>query len=384
MKKYVALILLLTVLFSLTSCIDKYKGPMSSVSHIQTDGSTSSTELTEENQQKILDILNDGEWVDDGTNCGYDYEFTVKNKKILYHSQCGTFSESDKGISLFLSEEDKIEVNKLFGVVERVELSRQVNLHVKVVEIIDANTLLVIDEFTPEWGIYYYVITDDANSWCVGDTPYVSFQTIERPLDSTQYVRIIADSINIPNQYGKPIIYLYPEESTVCSVRVDFDGELTCTYPEHSVDGWQNFIAHPDGTLVFPDGKEYYALYWEGEDSVEWDMSKGFCVRGEDTAEFLEWALAEQGLTRREANEFIVYWLPLMQENPYNVISFQTTAYTDEVKLDITPTPDSLLRVYMTYYASDREVEIQPQSFENFERQGFTVVEWGGSIIERS
>ena len=21
---------------------------------------------------------------------------------------------------------------------------------------------------------------------------------------------------------------------------------------------------HPDGTLVFPDGKEYYALYWEG------------------------------------------------------------------------------------------------------------------------
>ena len=189
--------------------------------------------------------------------------------------------------------------------------------------------------------------------------------------------------INIPNQYGKPIIYLYPEESTVCSVKVDLDGELICTYPEHSADGWQNFTAYPDSTLIFPDGKEYYALYWEGINDVEWDMTKGFCVRGEDTAEFLEWALAEQGLTRREANEFIVYWLPLMQENPYNVISFQTTAYTDEVKLDITPAPDSLLRVYMTYYPSDREIEIQPQSFENFERQGFTVVEWGGSIIER-
>lgn len=383
MKKCITFIALLVIVLTLTSCFGKYKGPVSTVSHIETDKSTSSTELSEENQQKILDILNDGKWTSDLPECIYDYEITVDGREIRYSSGCGVFNDVTKSRSITLSEEDKLDVNKLFGVVERVELSRQVNLHVKIVEIIDANTLLVIDEFTPEWGIYYYVITDDANSWCVGDTPYVSFQTIERPLDSTQYVRIIADSINIPNQYGKPIIYLYPEESTVCSVKVDLDGELTCTYPEHSVDGWQNFIAHPDGTLVFPDGKEYYALYWEGINDVEWDMTKGFCVRGEDTAEFLEWALAEQGLTRREANEFIVYWLPLMQENPYNVISFQTTAYTDEVNLDITPAPDSLLRVYMTYYASDREVEIQPQSFESFERQGFTVVEWGGSIIER-
>lgn len=383
MKKCITFIALLVIVLTLTSCFGKYKGPVSTVSHIETDKSTSSTELSEENQQKILDILNDGKWTSDLPECIYDYEITVDGREIRYSSGCGVFNDVTKSRSITLSEEDKLDVNKLFGVVERVELSRQVNLHVKIVEIIDANTLLVIDEFTPEWGIYYYVITDDANSWCVGDTPYVSFQTIERPLDSTQYVRIIADSINIPNQYGKPIIYLYPEESTVCSVKVDLDGELTCTYPEHSVDGWQNFIAHPDGTLVFPDGKEYYALYWEGEDNVEWDMTKGFCVRGEDTAEFLEWALAEQGLTRREANEFIVYWLPLMQENHYNVISFQTTAYTDEVNLDITPAPDSLIRVYMTYYASDREVEIRSQSFESFERQGFTVVEWGGSIIER-
>ena len=39
--------------------------------------------------------------------------------------------------------------------------------------------------------------------------------------------------------------------------------------------------------------------------------------------------------------------------------------------------------VYMTYYATNEAIEIEPQSFERFERQGFTVVEWGGSIIER-
>ncbi|MBR5798015.1 MAG: hypothetical protein IKY29_03575, partial [Clostridia bacterium] len=81
----------------------------------------------------------------------------------------------------------------------------------------------------------------------------------------------------------------------------------------------------------------------------------------------------------REANEFIVYWLPQMQNNPYNVISFQTAAYTDGAVLEITPAPDSLLRVFMAYYPTDTEVDIQPQTFEGFERSGFTVVEWGGA-----
>ena len=47
----------------------------------------------------------------------------------------------------------------------------------------------------------------------------------------------------------------------------------------------------------------------------QYDLSKGFCVKGEDTAAFLEGALEQLGLTRREANEFIVYWLPLMEQN---------------------------------------------------------------------
>ena len=178
--------------------------------------------------------------------------------------------------------------------------------------------------------------------------------------------------------YYKPIIYFYPETPTVCSAKITLNGQLTCTYPDHGENGWERFTAHPDGTLEFPDGKEYYALYWEGEQCAEWDFSTGYCVRGEDTAAFLEWALAEQGLTAREANEFIIYWLPLMQENPYNVISFQTTAYTESAELEITPAPDSLLRIFMAYYATDMEVEIEPQTFDRFVREGFTVVEWGG------
>ena len=185
------------------------------------------------------------------------------------------------------------------------------------------------------------------------------------------------------NTAKKPIIYLYPEEPTVCSVKVTLDGELTCTYPAYGENGWNNFTAYPDGTLIFPDSKEYYALYWEGVQNTDWNFESGYCIKGENTAEFLEWALAEQGLTPREANEFIVYWLPLMQCNPYNVIAFQTTAYTDTAVLDVTPAPDSILRVFMAYYPADTQVDIAPQQFDGFERSGFTVVEWGGSCVKQ-
>ena len=232
-----------------------------------------------------------------------------------------------------------------------------------------------------EWGEYVYIITDEAADWCVGDEIDVRFTSACRPADTDQYARIIADEVMPLLLAAKPIIYLYPQVPTVCSVKLTLNGALTCTYPEHGTDGWQNFTAYPDGTLIFPDGKEYYALYWEGVQYGDWDLSKGFCVRGEDTASFLEWALAHQGLTPREANEFIVYWLPRMQENTYNVISFQTDTYTHGAVLDISPAPDSLLRVFMTYYASDVYVDIAPQSFTPFTRQGFTVVEWGGSEV---
>ena len=119
----------------------------------------------------------------------------------------------------------------------------------------------------------------------------------------------------------------------------------------------------------------------EGETNTNYDLSKGFCVKGKDTAKFLEDALEKLGLNRKEANEFIVYWLPLMQDNPYNIISFQTDIYTDAAKLNINPSPDTLIRVFMTYQSLDKYVDLPEQQLSAPERNGFTVVEWGGTEI---
>lgn len=186
-----------------------------------------------------------------------------------------------------------------------------------------------------------------------------------------------------PNQhtYDKPVIYLYPETEIEVSVRLDFSGKLTCTYPAYN-DGWK-VLAKPDGTLLVPDtGREYSYLFWEGVTDTEYDMSEGYVVEGEDTAAFLERVLSEMGLVPREYNEFIVYWLPKMQNNAYNLITFQKEAYTDSAKLEITPEPDSLLRIFMVYKPLAKPVQVKEPVIAPFERVGFTVVEWGGSEIK--
>ena len=178
----------------------------------------------------------------------------------------------------------------------------------------------------------------------------------------------------------KPVIYLYPEEEMEVTVKLDFDGALTAAYPDYG-DGW-TVVAAPDGTLTDPvTGREYYCLFWEGVTQRQYDFSTGFCVAGKDTAAFLEDALSRLGLTDKEADEFIIYWLPRMEGNSYNLISFQGERYTDSAVLTVDPVPDSVLRVFMAWKGLDAPVEIASQELTGFDRAGFTVVEWGGAEI---
>ena len=70
-----------------------------------------------------------------------------------------------------------------------------------------------------------------------------------------------------------------------------------------------------------------------------------------------------------------------MGPNPYNLISFQSAAYTDHARLTVTPEPDSLLRVFMAWKPLEAPAEIPPQELSGFKRTGFAVVEWGGAEL---
>lgn len=179
---------------------------------------------------------------------------------------------------------------------------------------------------------------------------------------------------------GKPVIYLYPEKETEVTVNLDFDGKITYTYPAIN-NGWK-VLANPDGTLTnLADNSTHYYLFWEGTARPEWTYEKGFVIKGTETESFLRENLAKMGLTPREYNDFITYWVPKMQENPYNLISFSGDEYSEIAKLTVDPKPDSVIRIHMMWKALDEPIEIEPQVLPVYEREGFTLVEWGGTEI---
>lgn len=181
----------------------------------------------------------------------------------------------------------------------------------------------------------------------------------------------------------KPVIYLYPTTKQDVSVRLDYNGKLVSTYPDYDyrINGWQ-VTANPDGTLINKsDGREYSYLFWDGVDNATYDLSTGFVVKGSDTKTFLQDTLKNIGLSPKEYNEMITYWLPRMEHSNYNLIHFAGNTYTDIAKLTITPKPDSMLRVFMVFKPLEKPVNVKPQPISIFNRQGFAVVEWGGKEI---
>ena len=180
----------------------------------------------------------------------------------------------------------------------------------------------------------------------------------------------------------KPVIYLYPQEDgQEISVSLDYNGDLTELIPEFNAENTWNVTATKDGTITF-EGKEYDYLFWEGVPKFEYDFFTGYCVKGTETENFLRDMLPKLGLNGAETEEFLKFWLPDLERNPYNMISFQDRTYRNGAKLSVTPQPDTVIRVFMAWYPTDVYVNISPQIIETPERNGFTVVEWGGNKVK--
>ncbi|MBQ3331362.1 MAG: dockerin type I repeat-containing protein [Ruminococcus sp.] len=228
------------------------------------------------------------------------------------------------------------------------------------------------------------------DDWHLGDQIWCTYNNVYHGFNFDYYncereegwLVSIKPSTFVPDPYVcyKPVIYLYPEEETEVNVQLDLNGEFLYTYPAYE-DGW-TVTAAPDGTLTDNSGKTYPYLFWEGKLNADYDLSKGFCVKGEDTEAFLKEKLALLGLSEKEIADFTEFWTEHMENNPYNVISFQTDAYTDAAQLNVSPAPDSVIRVFMTWYASDEAVDVPAQELTAPARTGFTAVEWGGQMIK--
>ena len=175
----------------------------------------------------------------------------------------------------------------------------------------------------------------------------------------------------------KPVLYLYPTENTNITVKFEHPEYLTTTYPKYN-HGW-SVNADTNGNLYDENGKYYYALYWEEVYHNKPSFKEGFYVEKDDAIEFLEEKLSIIGLNDRERNEFIMYWLPILESNKKSLVYFELTESKEKYnKLIINPTPDSLLRITMHVKKVNRKINAKEQELPTFNRVGFVAVEWGG------
>lgn len=184
---------------------------------------------------------------------------------------------------------------------------------------------------------------------------------------------------------GKPLIYLYPETTTTISIINHFKGELLTTYPAYN-DGWK-VIAEPNGKLLnLADNRNYNWLFWDGHydfPASHYDFKEGFYVDKKDYTDFLHHKLALIGLNENEINDFVVYWLPILNQNEESFIYFSVNDdLGNSSRLEVTPKPDTMIRVLMEYKKHEGERKLPEQKLSTTKRSKFTLVEWGGAEID--
>lgn len=187
------------------------------------------------------------------------------------------------------------------------------------------------------------------------------------------------------NIYRKPVIYLYPIQKTEITLTLNVNGKLLTTFPKYDKN-WK-VIAEPSGQLFdIKTKRNYSSLFWDADVQLpeeHYQYKDGFVISKENLTAFFIEKLEHIGLNNQETNEFIQFWLPILEQNEYNFIHFRINDACNEIaKLNVNPKPETSIRVYMEYYGLEEFTTINEQILTKTERKGFTLVEWGGAKVK--
>jgi hypothetical protein len=176
-----------------------------------------------------------------------------------------------------------------------------------------------------------------------------------------------------PRPVKKPAVYLYPTEQMNISVKVEVNGCLTLTDPPYNT-GW-NVNAAPDGLI---DNKYDYLFYEANLNKIELP-EEGWIVEYKKLENWFDEFLPQLGLDTKEKNQFKEYWLKdLKKANYYEIKLLDNKFLADNMKLIISPEPETILRLNFYFKPVFEFKEIKNPVVSKVLRNGFTVIEWGG------
>jgi hypothetical protein len=215
---------------------------------------------------------------------------------------------------------------------------------------------------------------------------YYEIKTDSIPISKgcSRLIQLFFKSAVIPIMEEKPVIYLYSDSVQEVNLRFKNPSLLKFTYPEYKNE-WR-LTTMKDGKLKI-DGKTLDYLFWEGNANFSEKTvtsQEGFLIKGNETVKFLDQQLSFMGLNEREKEDFITYWAPRMINNKYNKIKF---LFTDEISvyapIEIQPKPQQFFRVFMIFQAASADEKVQGQILPQIQRNGLTVIEWGGAEVNK-
>ena len=117
MKKFIALFLSLIISLVLFGCNSSESSGENIDPNISSDVeiivSDKTVKLSKQDAEEITEILENGKWIDDLTNCASDCRLVISGNTITYHSECGTFNDSQNQRSLATDKDVKKLINSI-------------------------------------------------------------------------------------------------------------------------------------------------------------------------------------------------------------------------------------------------------------------------------
>jgi hypothetical protein len=188
-----------------------------------------------------------------------------------------------------------------------------------------------------------------------------------------EFNKICNPDNNKPRPVKKPAVYLYPEKDMNIKVKLEINGQTTLTEPLYN-DGW-NVNATPDGLI---DNKYDYLFYEANLNKIELP-EEGWIVEYKNLEKWFDEYLPKLGLNEKEKSQFKDYWQKNLKKANYYEIKLLDKKFLEEnMKLVISPEPQTILRLNFYFKPLFEYKEIKNPAISKFERTGFTVVEWGG------
>jgi hypothetical protein len=196
----------------------------------------------------------------------------------------------------------------------------------------------------------------------------------------------VTDDPDDPRNSKVPAIWLYPGDKMDVELELTFqgDGFMTSSQPSYN-DRWRIYV---DPSAMFNQYSSTHVndawvpyLDYDGFRDGNFQRKSGWCIRQKELLEWQRGQLRELGFSEREVDDANYAYGRMLLSRRYSEEYFavypQDTATVEtSVSLKVTPTPDSIYRLWLYFVpVATKPLDLESPRLSRVERKGFTVVE---------